>query len=387
MVKLQAASSSILSMPFEELAERIGGSGKAKTIWQSLRQGINPLEQTPGEGLSTKGRLWLSAVMGELKGTPGASVINDEHYSYHAKSLIPVKVEDETLSSCGTRKLLIKLQDGGSVESVLIPSYKFDRTTLCVSTQIGCDRGCVFCATGKMGIIRNLTSDEIIGQVVQGMQASLRENMPKLTNVVLMGMGDAGRNVEEVGVAVRALTDRDRLSLAQSKVTISTVGPSPQVFMNLAALPGTLAWSLHTPDDALRRKLVPSTRHTTEELRDGLLKALETRSAMRLRTIMIACTLIDGVNDSLEDARKLAEFIRPMLQIAPKIAIDLIPYNDISYSDFKKPSREKVNEFQSVLRDEGFFASVRVTRGDDESAACGMLSTKNNRKELKFQNL
>ena len=121
-----------------------------------------------------------------------------------------------------------------------------------------------------------------------------------------MGMGDSGRNVEAVGEAVRCLTDRDRMSMAQSKVTISTVGPSPEVFMKLADLPGTLAWSLHAADDSIRRKLVPSTRHSTVELRDGLIKALETRKSLRSRTIMIALTLIEGVNDSLEDAMKLA---------------------------------------------------------------------------------
>jgi len=365
-------------MPFEQLTEELGGSGKAKLVWESLRLGIDPLKQEESiekaseskarVSLSTKGRAWLK------------SIVNDGNENSNAP-LIPVEVDDESLSSCGTRKLLIKLTDGASIESVLIPSYKFNRTTLCVSTQVGCDRGCMFCATGKMGLIRNLTSDEIIGQVIQGLRISRRDEMPKMTNVVLMGMGDAARNVDEVGIAVHALTDRNRLSLAQSKITISTVGPSPEVFMKLASFPGTLAWSLHTPDDALRKRLVPTARHSAEELRDGLLKALESRSALRMRTIMIACTLISGINDSVDDAKKLAEFVRPMLKIAPKIAIDLIPYNDISFGDFAKPSREKVNEFQTVLRDEGFFASVRVTRGDDESAACGMLSTKNNRKK------
>ena len=195
-----------------------------------------------------------------------------------------------------------------------------------------------------------------------------------------MGMGDSGRNVDNVGVAVNCLTDRKRLSLAQSKVTISTVGPSPEIFMTLASFPGTLAWSLHTADDNLRKILVPSTKHTTIELRQGLLKALESRTALRTRTIMIAITLINDINDSVEDAKKIADFVRPMLDIAPKIALDLIPYNDIAVDGFTRPSKDKINSFQQYLRSQGFFCSVRVTRGDDDNSACGMLHTKRKEK-------
>lgn len=295
--------------------------------------------------------------------------------------LFPTTVESQTSSPCGTLKFLQRLEDGLQVESVLIPSVKFDRTTLCVSTQIGCDRGCAFCLTGKMGLIRNLTADEIISQVFQGLALTSQLGKPPMTNVVFMGMGDAGRNVDAVGAAVAALADRERMCMAQSKLTISSVGPSPETFMQLAAMPGTLAWSLHAADDATRRKLVPSTRHTTVELREGLLKALLSRPSLRTRTMMIAVTLIDGINDSLEDAEKLANFVRPMFEVAPKIALDLIPYNDIDTHGFKRPSRERVNEFQHYLRDRGFFCSVRVTRGDEEYSACGMLATKRPNKQ------
>ena len=274
------------------------------------------------------------------------------------------------------------MNDGQSVESVLIPAYKFDRTTLCVSTQIGCDRGCAFCLTGKMGLLRNLTSVEILSQVFNGLHIASRENMPPMSNIVFMGMGDSGRNLDAVGDAVHALTDRDRFSMAASKITVSTVGPSPEAFLTLAKMPGTLAWSLHAADDVIRKKLVPSTRHTTAELRDGLVAALKTRPAMRTRTIMIALTLIDGINDSEVDAIKLADFLRPMLTDVPKIAIDLIPYNDIEVMpDFRKPSKERIKIFQERMRMEGYFCTVRVTRGEDESSACGMLATKRIKKE------
>jgi 23S rRNA (adenine2503-C2)-methyltransferase len=187
--------------------------------------------------------------------------------------------------------------------------------------------------------------------------------------------------MDAVGEAVAALTCRNKFSMASSKITISTVGPSPESFATLSAMPGTLAWSLHSADDKIRKKLVPSTRHTTVQLRDGLVKALKSRKAIRTRTIMIALTLIDGINDTEEDAIKLTDFIKPMLGDVPKIAIDLIPYNDISVPEFKKPSREKVNAFQRVVREAGYFCTVRVTRGEDESSACGMLATKRLKKD------
>jgi 23S rRNA (adenine2503-C2)-methyltransferase len=361
-----SSSCDILSSSFDELSNIMGGTGKATIIWSLLKEGINPLESNETNSnmmnnLSMKAKDHL------------ISLLNNN-------TLLPLDVMQETLSDCGTRKLLLKLKDGQSIESVLIPSIKHDRTTLCISTQVGCDRGCRFCLTGKMGLIRNLTSAEMIGQVIKGIEISKRYNMPSLKNVVLMGMGDSGRNIDNVGIAVNCLTDRKRLSLAQSKVTISTVGPSPETFMTLASFPGTLAWSLHTADDNLRKILVPSTKHTTIELREGLLKALESRTALRTRTIMIAITLINDINDSIEDAKKIADFVRPMLEIAPKIALDLIPYNDISVDGFTRPSKDKINAFQQYLRSQGFFCSVRVTRGDDDNSACGMLHTKRKEK-------
>ncbi|KAH8055979.1 hypothetical protein JL722_7802 [Aureococcus anophagefferens] len=156
--------------------------------------------------------------------------------------------------------------------------------------------------------------------------------MPPLTNIVFMGMGDAGRNVDHVKAAATSLVDGDKFRMARSKITISTVGPSPEAFAALADADGMLAWSIHAADDEdLRRKLVPSSRHPLPELRRGLIDALEARPARR-RTLMLAATLIRDVNDSDDDAAKLAEFIGPIVDAAGK-----------------------------------------CNRGDDESAACGQL--------------
>ena len=227
-----------------------------------------------------------------------------------------------------------------------------------------------------MGLIRNLTANEIISQVILAKEISIRENLPPLTNIVFMGMGDAGRNPDAVSDAVHCLIDRDRLSMPQNKITISTVGPNPEMFTILSQIPATLAWSLHSPDDRIRKLLVPSTKHTTIELRNGFMNALLLRDNIKSRTIMIAITLIDNINDSTDDAIKVAEFILPMLTVSPKIVIDLIPYNDNELNNFKTPSKEKVNNFQNILKNYGLFCAVRMTRGDKESSACGMLATK-----------
>jgi 23S rRNA (adenine2503-C2)-methyltransferase len=357
-----------LSAPFPVLTHHMQGSGKAKIIWNLLRKGIDPLEYSPTDINNSKDPPLSLKAKNLLLDTLNGS------------TLIPNTIISQTASECGTRKLLLRLSDGLEVETVLIPSVKFDRTTVCVSSQVGCDRACAFCLTATMGFVRNLSADEIIGQVIRGIQVCNANNMPALTNVVFMGMGDAGRNLDQVSAAVEALADGDRLSFAQAKITVSTVGPSPEVFQQIAPLPCSIAWSLHAADDSIRRKLVPSSKYSISELRSGLIQALLSRPSIRTRTIMIALTLIEGVNDRLEDAEKLADFLQPILAIAPKIAIDLIPYNDIHIRDFTRPSRESVNTFQSILRKKGLFCTVRVTRGDSESAACGMLATQSTKR-------
>ncbi|RYG98500.1 23S rRNA (adenine(2503)-C(2))-methyltransferase RlmN [archaeon] len=364
----------VLTMPFDQLATELGGTGKARIVWNHLRHGRNPLLSVQSTGnvtnhskdhelLSDKAQQRLKYLLGE-------------------GDLIPNTLVGESLATDGTRKLLLRLSDNQEIESVLIPSVKHDRTTICISTQVGCDRGCAFCLTATMGFVRNLTATEMAAQVIRGIELATQRNMPVVSNVVFMGMGDSGRNIQEVGQAVACMTDGNRLSVAKSKVTVSTVGPSPQIFTDIAQMNCTIAWSLHSCDEQIRRRLVPSSKYTLAELRNGLVAALRARSSMRMRTIMIALTLIENINDKPEDALLLAEFLRPVLKATSKIAIDLIPYNDISVVGFSQPTRERINAFQQVLRDQGYFCTVRVTRGDDESAACGMLATKSTKKRV-----
>jgi len=291
---------------------------------------------------------------------------------------------------------LVRLDDGLGVETVLIPHASLPRTTLCVSTQVGCDRGCNFCATGTLGLTRNLTASEIAAQFFLALEYLRKENVPQnskkpLSNVVMMGMGDAGINCINAAQAAAILTDQERFGLAKSKCTISTVGPSPEAFMALAVAPCMLAWSLHSPNDELRRLLVPThTIYSTVQLRQALIDALLTRPAARSRTLMVAATLIAGINDSDDDARHLAHFVGPLVDACVKLNVDLIPVNPVAHAPhFHRPSTQRLRAFAHVvkLHEPRVHVALRVTRGDDENAACGQLLVADSHSRLHRQNL
>ncbi len=195
-----------------------------------------------------------------------------------------------------------------------------------------------------------------------------------------MGMGDAADNIDSVKKAVDVMTDRSCFGLAPSKITISTVGPSPEAFRDLAKANSVLAWSVHAARDELRKKLVPTTKYTMDELRHGLVNALLGRSK-RLRNVMLEVTLMDGINDGIREAEEMAEFAQKIIDSVNglKLMINLIPFNDIGYEQYKRPKEENVARFQSILVEKGIKTYVRTTRGDDESAACGQLATKKRR--------
>lgn len=213
-------------------------------------------------------------------------------------------------------------------------------------------------------------------------------------------------NAVEVVRAVTCLTDPHRFAMAPSRVTISTVAPTPQAFSDLlgqtkqlsslssssssiittttATTPAVLAWSVHASRDELRRHLVPTTKYSMVELRAGLIQALNNQSSKRRRTILLEITLLEGINDSREDALHLVEFCYP-IQALPgvKLVVNLIPWNDIQVTtgpagSYRKPTRERILQFQNILIDNNIRCYVRVTRGDDELAACGQLSTQHN---------
>lgn len=297
------------------------------------------------------------------------------------------------VSPDGTTKILLKMKkDGLEVESVIIPWMDKGFSTLCVSSQVGCKQGCTFCATGRMGKLRSLTTEEIIVQLYYASKVcrvvtnNLNEQndgssvLPKIDNIVFMGMGEPADNADAVVPAVRTMVDRRMFGLAQSKVTISTVAPDPSAFTTLGEAPAALAWSVHAVDDSLRRSLVPTTRNSMEELKNGLILALSSRSN-KLRRTMLEIALIDGVNDSDEDAERLAAFSQSIMDevAGSKVVVNLIPYNSIDHPTYRTPSMERLMGFQKIVTDCGVLCYVRTTRGDDESAACGQLATKKKR--------
>ncbi len=283
-------------------------------------------------------------------------------------------------ASDSTTKLLLRLSDGLEIETVIIP-WNGQRSTLCMSTQVGCRQGCKFCATGRMGRIRNLTTDEILAQMFFAKKICRLEGLPDVSNIVFMGMGESADNADNVIKATEILTTRELFQLAAAKVTVSTVGPSPEAFKRFAKAPCVIAWSVHAANDQLRRKLVPTTTYPMVELRQGLIDALLERPANHLRTTMLEVALMKGVNDSVKEADELVEFARVITDSVPgcKLMVNLIPFNDIGNTEFERPNPEDVETFRKRLQEQGLFSQVRTTRGDDKTAACGQLST--NRKK------
>ena len=284
-----------------------------------------------------------------------------------------------------TTKILLSLNDKTPIESVLMQYqskklFGHPRSTICVSTQVGCAMGCVFCATGQMGFERNMKAEEIIGQVIHFARI-LNDRGQHVTNIVFMGMGEPLANYSETLRAIQLLTHPRGFGIGQRHITVSTIGITSTID-KLAEenLQIGLAISLHSPDSNLRRTLVPTARHdSVEELIDaGKRYFLKTG-----RRVTFEYALIKGVNDSPEIAEKLARLLRDNGS-----HVNLIPLNPTA-GDFERPSRDNVIEFERILYNAGINCTVRVEKGTEISAACGQLRTdildKYNNKENKIQ--
>jgi 23S rRNA (adenine2503-C2)-methyltransferase len=235
-------------------------------------------------------------------------------------------------------------------------------------------------ATGKMGIQRSLTSDEMLAQMFFARKVCRLYDLPAVTNVVFMGMGEPADNAAAVARTARILTTRELFQLAATKVTISTVAPTPQSFLQFAETRAILAWSVHAVREDLRRQLVPTTRYSMTELRQGLIDTLRQRPK-HLRTTMLEVALMAGVNDSEREADELADFTRAIVAAVPdgKVVVNLIPYNATPGTSYETPSAEAVQAFQKRLWSQGICAHVRETRGDEKDSACGQLATRKRR--------
>ncbi|WP_457677657.1 23S rRNA (adenine(2503)-C(2))-methyltransferase RlmN [Thermovibrio sp.] len=279
-----------------------------------------------------------------------------------------VKVEE---SADGTRKYLFELKDGNKVESVFIPEKSWN--TLCVSTQVGCPAGCKFCLTAKDGFTRNLTASEIVEQYIQ-VQREVGEER-RISNVVFMGMGEPLLNFDNVKKAVEIMTHKDMFDLSTRKITISTVGIVPGIERMAREMNKVkLAVSLHATTDEVRDFLVPLNRKYPIK---AIMEALRRYPADNNRRIMIEYVMLKGVNDSPEDAHRLAKLVKGL-----PVKVNLIPFNPYLGAPFEPTPREEIEKFQKVLWDYNIAAFIRDSRGQDISAACGMLRTKEKEREL-----
>lgn len=289
-----------------------------------------------------------------------------DHLQNNTVIRLPEVVYDAT-SSDGTRKWLLQLDDGNRIEAVYIPED--DRGTLCVSSQVGCALDCSFCSTGRRGFNRNLSTAEIISQVLLATRLIDEEKKPgrTITNVVLMGMGEPLLNFDNVVRAVRIMMDDFAYGLSKRRVTVSTAGVVPAMDRLGDVLDMRLAVSLHAPDDELRDSLVPLNRkYPLQQLMAACRRFIDKQNA-RSR-ITFEYVLLDGVNDSDQHAQQLIKLVKGIPTL-----MNLIPFNPFADSGYRTSPAKRVERFNKILADAGITTVVRRTRGDDIDAACGQL--------------
>jgi 23S rRNA (adenine2503-C2)-methyltransferase len=272
------------------------------------------------------------------------------------------------VSRDGAVKFGFRLEDGFMIESVYIPEE--DRATLCVSSQAGCAMGCRFCLTGSMGFSRNLSCAEIVNQVCAVRDWVVQHEKKPLTNIVFMGMGEPLANLDNLLGALSLLTEQRGLDFSARRITVSTCGLVPQMLELGRQTRVNLAVSLHAADNATRSSIMPiNNRYPLEEL----LAACRDYPQKKRQRVMFEYTLMTAINDSDEDARKLAK----LLQGIP-CKINLLSMNKGGDNSFSSPDHTRVLAFQKILRDAGYTVFIRQSRGADISAACGQLAGTNN---------
>jgi 23S rRNA (adenine2503-C2)-methyltransferase len=291
------------------------------------------------------------------------------HALGHEFSLVTPEVITHERSSDGTEKFLLRLADGRQVESVFIPDTPAQ--TFCVSTQVGCAMGCAFCLTAKMGLVRNLTAGEIVGQV--RVLAGALDLRGKAFNIVLMGMGEPLHNYDETMKALRILADEHGFVLPARRVTLSTVGLLPAL-ERLAKEPfmPNLAVSLHAPTDAQRGALVPLNKKYGVA---DIIAACQKFPVKKRSRITFEYVLLAGVNDSVDDAAALATLLAGV-----KSKVNVIPLNAAAGIPFSRPDDAAIDRFAKALADRGVLVSVRKSRGRDIRAACGQLIVEGQKK-------
>jgi 23S rRNA (adenine2503-C2)-methyltransferase len=332
----------IRSLSLNELEELIDGMGKEKYralqtwkwIWQHM---IDDFSEMTNISKSFRAELASKAQLGRLE------------------------LAEQQLSEDGTRKFVWLLDDGHRVESVYIPDG--DRRTLCISTQVGCAMACTFCLTGDLGLLRHLTPAEIALQPAQVSQ--MLPEGERITNVVMMGMGEPLHNFDNLLIALEILLHENAQNFSHRKVTVSTVGMLKKLEAFAALSPVNIAISLNASSDEQRSQMMPiNRRHDIAEIME-VCKRLPLPSGKR---ITFEYVMFAGFNDSLEDAARVVKWLRGV-----RGKVNLIPYNENPHRDLQRPSDATVQAFQEYVVGHGIQCSVRLTRGRDISAACGQL--------------
>ncbi len=320
------------------VAEHLGeGEARAMQIYKALwQQGVTDFDQMLRIKAATRDKLRAKAYISQL----------------HPELVLR--------SQDGTVKYLWKLEDGLTIESVLIPDG--DRLTLCMSSQVGCAMACTFCLTGDLGLKRHLKASEIANQPLQ-----VSQDLPegeRITNLVLMGMGEPLHNLDQLVPALDNALHDHALNFSHRKITVSTVGVVPKMAELAARLPVNLAVSLNASSDAQRREIMPITRkYSLAELMEAC-----RNYPLHGKRITFEYVMFEGINDSLQDAER----VRDLLDGIPS-KLNLIPYNANPERDLRPPHPDVVKAFQHYFVSRGLHCTVRTTRGIDISAACGQL--------------
>ncbi|GMR07493.1 MAG: 23S rRNA (adenine(2503)-C(2))-methyltransferase RlmN [Gammaproteobacteria bacterium] len=283
-----------------------------------------------------------------------------------AEVSVPKIVADQQ-STDGTRKWLMQLDDGNSVEAVFIPED--DRGTLCISSQVGCTLNCSFCHTAQQGFNRNLSAAEIIAQLWVARRALgwVRNDDRIISNVVFMGMGEPLLNFDNVITAVNIMKDDMAYGLSKRRITISTSGVVPMMTQLKELSDVSLAVSLHATDDELRNELVPiNNKYPIRELLDACWEYVADEPR---RMVTFEYVMLDGINDSDLHARQLLQLLQGM-----PAKVNLIPFNPFEGTRYKRSSNNRINRFRDILMEAGLVTITRRTRGDDIDAACGQLA-------------
>ena len=302
-----------------------------------------------------------------------------EHFVVETPEVVTKQVSED-----GTRKYLVRIAGGHEVEVVYIPET--DRGTLCVSSQVGCTLTCSFCHTGTQKLVRNLTSAEIIGQVMMArddleewpVPGAPRDETRLLSNIVLMGMGEPLYNFENVRDAIKIAMDGEGIALSRRRITLSTSGVVPEMARTAEEIGCQLAISFHATTDEVRDILVPiNKRWPLEELLEALKSYPKVSNSER---ITFEYVMLDGINDSDEDAHRLVKLIEGI-----PAKINLIPFNEWPGAPYKRSSNNRIRAFANIIYQAGYATPIRTPRGEDIMAACGQLksATERQRKSRK----